>query len=549
MSLATFDLVTVFACSVELAQATKDYRPTDFPNVTTEGPDRFNDEGEIWSDEGGVVAARLQWHRALDAIVVSSNRLKRALGATGPLDVSDQLRDKTEPAWEGLQNKFKYCSHSQGVRHALWKLANAAVDLTGYATVREPDAKLRERGLSLLGQGLSQLWANLSGDEREAVRPLLPRSSAALGWSPNPEGEPPIHDINGKSAGVVNMEGRIAPVVNIEREFGEVVDIRGGFATRPADFFKQKAAALEVPVPMVFFQLVSIFDPAVKYAVVIWDKKSEVTSDRDPFDCVPDFPEIGVARFHLSVALGIPNRTIEGWKEEVRKAELSDLARQALVHLNKAVEWERLPRDDVGNRQPGSLATSFGLLQKGLQELYLAMSPPDQARVKHLVPLIRERWEKDFPSSKDSNGRKGTRKKPIPKGEANVMIREYLKKVPAATIQEIKEATEVSTGAISQSAAWKAHQAAKIIRKGQTGRQVKTIQLTDKMLKAMGQSNDSGVAMSPEEAAWRKLLEDASPDERGRLNKMNSTERAQRIQAVLDQVTDQVKSERKPHGS
>jgi hypothetical protein len=537
MSLATFDLVTVFACSVELAQATKDYRPTDFPNVTTEGPDRFNDEGEIWSDEGGVVAARLQWHRALDAIVVSSNRLKRALGATGPLDVSDQLRDKTKPAWEGFQNQFKYCSHSQGVRHALWKLANAAVDLTGYATVREPDAKLRERGLSLLGQGLSQLWANLSGDEREAVRPLLPRSSAALGWSPNPEGEPPIHDINGKSAGVVNMEGRIAPVVNIEREFGEVVDIRGGFATRPADFFKQKAAALEVPVPMVFFQLVSIFDPAVKYAVVIWDKKSEVTSDRDPFDCVPDFPEIGVARFHLSVALRIPNRTIEGWKEAVRQAELSDLARQALVHLNKAVEWERLPRDDVGNRQPGSLATSFGLLQKGLQELYLAMSPPDQANVKHLVPLIRERWDKGFPS------RKG-KKERIPKEEANIRVREHLRKNPKATTHEIREATGVSVGAISQSTAWKAHRAKGANRKDQHGRQAKAVPLTRKMLETLGQSADPSNSIAAEEAAWQALLEKATPEERARLRKMNDKERAKCIQILLEQTADQIEDEK-----
>jgi hypothetical protein len=542
MSLTTFDLPVIFACGVELAQATANYRPEDYQGPA-EMPEDFTDGSLSESEAISSLGATMKWHDAMDAIVQASNRLKRALGATGPLDAGDQLHNKAEPTWENFQNQFKYVAHPPKVRQALRKLASAAMDLSGYATIRVPDEMMRERGMRLLGQGLAQLWSGIGPNEREAVTPFLPQTTAALGWPPSSDCDPPPYD------GPEELT-----------ECFRVVDITGGFVTRSRDFPEQQAAALvkafprepapsfavspqsplspiEVAAPTWPFQFTNIFDPAVKYAVVIWDKKSEVTSDRDPFDCIPDFPEIGVARFHLSVALGIPNRTIEGWKEEVRKAELSDLARQALVHLNKAVEWERLPRDDVGNRQPGSLATSFGLLQKGLQELYLAMSPPDQANVKHLVPLIRERWDKGFPS------RKG-KKERIPKEEANIRVREHLRKNPKATTHEIREATGVSVGAISQSTAWKAHRAKGANRKDQHGRQAKAVPLTRKMLETLGQSADPSNSIAAEEAAWQALLEKATPEERARLRKMNDKERAKCIQILLEQTADQIEDEK-----
>jgi hypothetical protein len=297
------------------------------------------------------------------------------------------------------------------------------------------------------------------------------------------------------------------------------------------------------------FPLADIFEQAVKYAAVIWDRKSQVQTDGDPFDCIPEFSEIGVARYHFAVALQIPSYTVQGWKDQVKKWSVSELARQGLIHLNEAEEWEHLPRDRHGNRQPGSLGTAFGLLKLGLEEIYLGMTPQDREAVEPFLSLIRGRWDKNFPGPESADCQKETKKKPIPKGEANVLIRRFLKKVPGATIKKIQEATNVSTGAISQSPAWQAHQAAKIIRKSQANRQPRSIALTDQMLKALGQHDDPSAPMTAEEAVWRTLLEKALPEERARLHNMNSKERAEHIQALLNQVADQVESERIPHSS
>ena len=115
------------------------------------------------------------------------------------------------------------------------------------------------------------------------------------------------------------------------------------------------------------FPLTEIFHKAVIYGTVIWDRQSKVVSDRDPFDCVPDFSEIGVARSHVAESLRIPQFTIQQWKEAVAGAEMAPLARQALGRVNEALEWEDLARDRNGLRQPGSLGTAFGLLRQGLR--------------------------------------------------------------------------------------------------------------------------------------------------------------------------------------
>lgn len=551
MSLKTFDLPMIFASGLELAQATANFRREDYPTILPELVGDFSDEDE--SETKTAVDVILRWHRELNAIVHASARLKRALGATGPLDVADQLRNKGMPMWEEFFNRFKYAAHPAKIRKALCKLTDSAADLSGYATLPNPDAELRQRGLRLLQQGLADLWSGLSSDEREKARPLLTQTSVAIGWHPDLEGQAPVDQPDDDSVSCFR-----------------VVDFSGGFATRPADFFEKKAAALaqafpampvsslpplfpvgptlqEVNTPMERFPLALIFQQALKYAVVIWDKKSQVKTDRDPFDCVPDFSEIGVARCHFAQAMGIPSYTKQGWRDAVKKEAISELARQGLIHLNEAEEWEHLPRDRNGNRQPGSLRTAFGLFEQGLKEIYSGMSPEDREMVKDYLPLIRERWDINFPGNEMAEGRKDRRKTPIPKEEANILIRRCLKNDPEATIKKIRDVTQVSAGAISQSSAWQAHQAAKSIREDQPNRPLKALPLTKKMLEFLGQSDDPSAAMSEEEAAWRHLLENATEKERADLHKLSPRERAARIQALLEQVGDRIDCERKPY--
>src|SRR5262245_23512332 len=185
MSLTTYKPTSVFARAVELAEASVEYRPEDHANPPTELPEEQTAE---------TLDTVLRWHGALDAVWEASNRLKRALGATGPLDGEDHLRQEAPVTWEAFQSRFKYANHSPVVRNALWKLANAAVDLSGYATVRVQAPVYRERGLRLLAHGLAQLWSGLTGPQRDVVRYLLVRSHVAVGWPPAPSAEPPPYD-------------------------------------------------------------------------------------------------------------------------------------------------------------------------------------------------------------------------------------------------------------------------------------------------------------------------------------------------------------------
>jgi hypothetical protein len=184
--LVTFDLCAAFACATDLAKATADYRPDDYAELLG-----------AQSNPGADVNLELQirWHEALDAILNESNRLKRVLGATGPLDAADCLRERsTQSTWEAFESQFKYAGHPPMIRQALWKLANAAVDLSGYASVRVQDQSMRERGLRLLRQGLSQLWEGMDGNSRTEVRALLVQTSSALGWPAVSTQEPPSYD-------------------------------------------------------------------------------------------------------------------------------------------------------------------------------------------------------------------------------------------------------------------------------------------------------------------------------------------------------------------
>jgi hypothetical protein len=188
MHLVRFDLRSVFSCSVELATATADYDPGDHAAVLSGGDPPADDSQEH-------DASVLRWHQCLDGIHLAANRLKRALGAEGPLDAGDALQNGEKATWEYIRptNRFKYADHPAGVRKALFKLANAAADLGGYAahTVQAPP--LRERGLRLLTQGLAQIWDGLNEGERKHAEPLLSETSRALRWPSNPRKRPGLY--------------------------------------------------------------------------------------------------------------------------------------------------------------------------------------------------------------------------------------------------------------------------------------------------------------------------------------------------------------------
>lgn len=123
----------------------------------------------------------------------------------------------------------------------------------------------------------------------------------------------------------------------------------------------------------------------------------------------------------------------------------------------------------------------------------------------------------------------------IPSEEAKVLIRQHLARHPRATVREIKKATGVSTGAISESAPWKAHDK----NDSESARSPKAIRLTKRILESIGQTHDPKKGITTREAAWEYLLEKAcTEDEMDRLLDAGPATRKTMIDAVVDQFSD-----------
>jgi hypothetical protein len=134
---------------------------------------------------------------------------------------------------------------------------------------------------------------------------------------------------------------------------------------------------------------------------------------------------------------------------------------------------------------------------------------------------------------------------PIPKDEANIIVRNYLKANPDATARDVAANCGIALGRVPDMPAWKARLAQK--QKMPAGTQPKASkQLTEKMLESIGQKNDPAAPMEAKEAAWRYLMEKAqTPEERARLNAMSKEEMAEAIRLVLGQVEDQEEQEKR----
>jgi hypothetical protein len=183
IGLVHFDLPLVFRCAVELAEAAAALNPSDWADVPVDisGPD--SPYFDRWDER----------HRRLHRIEEESVRVKRSLGAIGPLRFRDVQSDDG-PKWESYDQNFNDTAHDRIVRLALNKIATAAVDLSGFATWREWQWNMRDTGLRLLTWGLAQLWEGMSTTERPAERDQLSRTRIATGWPSDATKAPPTYD-------------------------------------------------------------------------------------------------------------------------------------------------------------------------------------------------------------------------------------------------------------------------------------------------------------------------------------------------------------------
>jgi hypothetical protein len=211
MSLTTLRLTAVVRAAAELAQATDQYQPGDHPEILAAQADPLHARGSASVD------AQLCWSDALDRIVEAANRLKVALGASGSLRPADIRDDGPPPSWHNLQSRFFATDYSPPVRAGLRRLANAAMDLSGYATVIQPPELMRVRGLAGLDRGLRQIWPALAPGERKEVRSELAVLRRILAWAGKPPADPPRYG---------------GPMDLTAEEESRVIDEIGGFYTR-----------------------------------------------------------------------------------------------------------------------------------------------------------------------------------------------------------------------------------------------------------------------------------------------------------------------------
>lgn len=181
--LSHFDVPTVFRCGAELAEAAAGLTEQEWADVPAdcEGPTSPHFERQMEAS------------RRLRRLEEETRRLKRSLGATGPLDFRGGETDGGA-TWESYDWEFNETDHDRAIRLGLHKLATAAIDLAGFATWREWQWHMRDTGLRLLGWGLAQLWDGMSDAERAKVRDRLPRTHKAIGWPANPKADPPAYD-------------------------------------------------------------------------------------------------------------------------------------------------------------------------------------------------------------------------------------------------------------------------------------------------------------------------------------------------------------------
>lgn len=171
-------LAGIFRIGVELGEAAVAVNPLAFAGLTATIDDPASERPRT-----------LDLIRALSIVEEESYRMKRAMGAEVP-HRNALLVDSAECKWGHFTQKFVGTDYGRAIRHALTKLATAAIDLSGFAVLRGPTWSMRDSGLILLRWGMAQLWEGMPSVDRNGCRELFPRLHAAIGWPTGPAADP-----------------------------------------------------------------------------------------------------------------------------------------------------------------------------------------------------------------------------------------------------------------------------------------------------------------------------------------------------------------------
>jgi hypothetical protein len=128
------------------------------------------------------------------------------------------------------------------------------------------------------------------------------------------------------------------------------------------------------------------------------------------------------------------------------------------------------------------------------------------------------------------------RRKPIPKDEAEILVRDYLEKNPGATASQVAKGVGIAQGRLTGLASWRAEQGK---RKANRVTAPKTIRrLTRKMLETIGRTNDPSARLEALDVAWEEMLAGAGPRERVKLLSMTKEEQSRLTEVRLEQASE-----------
>jgi hypothetical protein len=136
--------------------------------------------------------------------------------------------------------------------------------------------------------------------------------------------------------------------------------------------------------------------------------------------------------------------------------------------------------------------------------------------------------------AKESKNRHGYEKgRPIPRAEANIVVRQHSLANPNATARDFS-AFGIALGTLPKLPAYIAHQVRKKRVKTVSPRGHRERQLTGRILASIGRKYEIHLEMHTEEAAWEYLWEKARPEERRDLEKRSSPEKAALIKQIIE---------------
>lgn len=128
--------------------------------------------------------------------------------------------------------------------------------------------------------------------------------------------------------------------------------------------------------------------------------------------------------------------------------------------------------------------------------------------------------------------------------ETNIRINQYLDQHPGAPIRDVAKAVDLSTGKVSKLDAWQREMDRRKVAKKPAKKDNR--HLTRRMLACIGKKDnmdDVDARIDADDAAWRRIMEQADEKERAKLNAMTIEERRRLIEAAREHYADRLTEE------